>query len=75
NDELPFRAEYDFIRFYKWDQDLDYPCAGMSASCLTPDDVDLTSNNACDGIPLTGNLAACKQCGSTVRMACQDACQ
>jgi beta-glucanase (GH16 family) len=75
NDQLPFRAEYDFIRFYKWDQDLDYPCAGMSAACLKPEDVDLASNNACDGIPLTGDLAACKQCGTTLRMACQDTCK
>jgi beta-glucanase (GH16 family) len=75
NDQLPFRAEYDFIRFYKWDQDMDYPCAGMSAACLKAEDVDLSSNNACDGIPLTGDLANCKQCGTTVRMACQNTCQ
>lgn len=75
NDQLPFRAEYDFVRFYRWDQDLDYPCADMSASCLKPEDVDLTRNNACDGIATTGDLAACKQCGATVRMACTDACQ
>lgn len=25
NNELPFVAEYDFIRFYKWDTDADYP--------------------------------------------------
>lgn len=75
NNVLPFRAEYDFVRFYRWDQDQDYPCADMTASCLKPDDVDLTRNNACDGIATTGDLAACKQCGATVRMACADACQ
>jgi beta-glucanase (GH16 family) len=75
NNELPFRAEYDFIRFYKWDQDLDYPCSDMTAGCLKADDVDLTANNACDGITLSGDLAGCKQCGTTVRMACTDACQ
>ncbi|HVY27953.1 MAG TPA: family 16 glycosylhydrolase [Polyangiaceae bacterium] len=75
NNLLPFRAEYDFVRFYRWDQDLDYPCADMTASCLKPEDVDLTRNNACDGIATTGDLAACKQCGTTVRMACTDTCQ
>ena len=74
NNQLPFRAEYDFIRFYKWDNDSEYPCADMSASCLKPEDVDLTGNNACDGVAFTGDLAACKQCGTTVRMACNDAC-
>ncbi|HEX2871534.1 MAG TPA: family 16 glycosylhydrolase [Polyangiaceae bacterium] len=75
NNELPFEAEYDFIRFYKWDQDADYPCADMSAGCLKAADVDLSSNNACDGVAFTGDLASCKQCGSTVRMACTDTCQ
>lgn len=75
NNELPFRAEYDFIRFYRWNQDVEYPCADMTAGCLKAEDVDLTRNNACDGIPTTGDLAACKQCGTTVRMACTDACQ
>lgn len=75
NNELPFRAEYDFVRFYRWDQDKDYPCADMTASCLKAEDVDLTRNNACDGIATTGDLAACKQCGTTVRMACTEACQ
>lgn len=75
NNELPFKAEYDFIRFYKWDKDADYPCADMSAACLKAEDVDLTGNNACDGVAFTGDLASCKQCGSTVRMACTDTCQ
>jgi beta-glucanase (GH16 family) len=75
NNALPFRAEYDFIRFYKWDMDKDYPCADMSADCLKPDDVDLVNNNACDGVEASGDLAGCKQCGTTLRMACSDACQ
>jgi hypothetical protein len=75
NNELPFKAEYDFIRFYKWDKDADYPCADMSAGCLKAEDLDLTGNNACDGVAFAGDLASCKQCGSTVRMACTDACQ
>ena len=75
NNELPFKAEYDFIRFYKWDKDAEYPCADMTAGCLEPADVDLTGNNACDGVAFAGDLASCKQCGSTVRMACTDTCQ
>lgn len=75
NNELPFVAEYDFIRFYKWDMDADYPCPDMTAGCLKPEDVDLTANNACDGIGVHGDLAACKQCGNNVRMVCDQACQ
>ena len=36
----PFTGEYDWFRFYKWDQDDKYPCA-----CLPADDKDLSANN------------------------------
>jgi hypothetical protein len=75
NNEYPLRAEYDFIRFYRWDLDTEYPCADMSADCLKDIDLDLTSNNACDGVPLIGDVAGCAQCGTTVRMACTETCQ
>ncbi len=75
NDMLPFRAEYDFLRFYKWNDDAEYPCADMSAGCLKAEDVDLAGNNACDGIGLIGDVATCPQCGTTVRAICDDACQ
>jgi hypothetical protein len=75
NNVFPLRAEYDFIRFYRWNQDLDYPCSDMSTACLQATDLDLTANNACDGVPRTGDLASCKQCGDTVRFACTEACQ
>lgn len=75
NNVYPMRAEYDFVRFYKWDMDDAYPCADMTAACLKDIDVDLTSNNACDGVPLTGDPASCVQCGTTVRMACTETCQ
>jgi beta-glucanase (GH16 family) len=75
NNEYPFRAEYDFIRFYKWDADDKYPCADMSAACLPAEDVDLSGNNACDGVPFSGDLEGCAQCGTVVRMICTEACE
>ena len=36
----PFTGEYDWFRFYKWDQDDKYPCAPLPA-----DDKDLSANN------------------------------
>jgi beta-glucanase (GH16 family) len=74
NDMLPFRSEYDFFRFYKWDGDDKYPCLSMDASCLSADDLDLAGNNGCDGIPNTGDIASCGQCGTTRRVACTAAC-
>lgn len=75
NNVYPLKAEYDFIRFYKWNQDAQYPCSDMSTACLAATDLDLTANNACDGVPRTGDVSSCKQCGSTLRVACPDACQ
>jgi len=56
NDRLPMRSEYDWFRFYKWDGDEQYPCAGMGDDCLTKDDKYLSSNNPCDGIPQVGTV-------------------
>jgi len=56
NDRFPMRSEYDWFRFYKWDGDEQYPCAGMGEQCLTEDDKYLSSNNPCDGIPQVGSV-------------------
>jgi beta-glucanase (GH16 family) len=40
----PFTGEYDWFRFYKWDQDVTYPCEPVPA-CLPADDKDLSANN------------------------------
>jgi hypothetical protein len=74
NDVFPLHNEYDFIRFYRWDGDMDYPCDNMDAACLPAADLDLAGNNGCDGIPNTGDLTACMQCGATVHVACTATC-
>jgi endo-1,3-1,4-beta-glycanase ExoK len=40
----PIVGEYDWVRFYKWDQDTVYPCEPVPA-CLPADDKDLSGNN------------------------------
>jgi len=63
NNHYPLHSEYDWFRFYKWDGDTHYPCAGMGTQCLTSDDRYLSSNNPCDGIPNEGTVfgkPACK---------------
>ena len=40
----PLVGEYDWFRFYKWDQDTSYPCEPVPA-CLPADDKDLSANN------------------------------
>ena len=40
----PLVGEYDWFRFYKWDQDTSYPCDPLPA-CLPADDKDLSANN------------------------------
>mmetsp|Transcript_153639 Transcript_153639/g.491258 ORF Transcript_153639/g.491258 Transcript_153639/m.491258 type:complete len:89 (-) Transcript_153639:165-431(-) len=47
-------SEYDWLRFYKWDGDSQYPCVDGTDSCLTDDDKYLSSNNPCDGIQQEG---------------------
>eukprot|EP00928_Gymnodinium_smaydae_P075995 TRINITY_DN58_c0_g1_i1.p1 TRINITY_DN58_c0_g1~~TRINITY_DN58_c0_g1_i1.p1 ORF type:complete len:1537 (-),score=346.89 TRINITY_DN58_c0_g1_i1:167-4777(-) len=68
NNRYPMHNEYDWFRFYKWDKDSKYPCAAMDESCLTEDDMYLTSNNPCDGVKQKGKLwgrspciASCKK--------------
>eukprot|EP00930_Biecheleria_cincta_P099893 TRINITY_DN914_c0_g1_i8.p1 TRINITY_DN914_c0_g1~~TRINITY_DN914_c0_g1_i8.p1 ORF type:complete len:498 (-),score=78.02 TRINITY_DN914_c0_g1_i8:287-1705(-) len=71
NDKFPMVSEYDWFRFYKWDGDTDYPPAGMKASALHGDDLYLTSNNPCDGIPQIGEVEkhgkTFKPCKATCR--------
>jgi len=54
NNRYPMHNEYEWFRFYKWNGDNQYPCPGMGASCLTPDDKYLAKNNPCDGIAQEG---------------------
>lgn len=61
-----FRSEYEWFRFYKWDQETTYPCKAMNESCLAEDDKNLSSNNPCDGISaagvvkkMSGDVASC----------------
>jgi hypothetical protein len=74
NNVYPLMAEYDFIRFYRWDDEPQYPCLAMDDSCLVDADRDLAGNNGCDGIANTGDYAACMQCGETVHQPCTSPC-
>jgi len=56
NDRFPMQSEYDWFRFYKWDGDEQYPPADMSSKSLSREDLYLTSNNPCDGIPQMGEV-------------------
>jgi beta-glucanase (GH16 family) len=40
----PLIGEYDWFRFYKWDQDATYPCEPVPG-CLPADDKDFSLNN------------------------------
>lgn len=58
NNVFPMAVEYDWFRFYKWDNEDTYPCANMGTECLTEDDMYLSKNNPCDGIdqlPVNGD--------------------
>ena len=46
----PITGQYDWFRFYKWDQDDTYPKSGAPAS-LSAADLELSKNNANDGLP------------------------
>jgi hypothetical protein len=46
----PIAGQYDWFRFYKWNQDDTYPKAGAPAS-LSAADLELAKNNASDGLP------------------------
>jgi len=56
NNRYPLHNEYDWFRFYAWDNDTHYPCPSMDEACLTADDLYLASNNPCDGIQQTGTI-------------------
>lgn len=56
HDDVNGGAEYDWFRFYQWDGDMSYPCAGMGTQCLTLDDQYLSGNNPCDGIPTNDTI-------------------
>lgn len=62
NNEYPMHTEYEWFRFYKWNGDDQYPCASMDASCLPAEDRDLSSNNPCDGLPQSGEVAGKAPC-------------
>jgi beta-glucanase (GH16 family) len=42
--QYPFSAEYEWFRFYRWDQDDRYPCEPLP-ECLDPDDLVNSRNN------------------------------
>jgi beta-glucanase (GH16 family) len=46
----PIKAEYDWFRFYKWNNDTTYPCLN-TPSCLPADDLKLAKNNPKDPLP------------------------
>jgi hypothetical protein len=45
----PMHAEYDYVRFYKWDSDTTYPCAPTPACISHVDNVN-SKNNPDDGV-------------------------
>jgi hypothetical protein len=46
----PIAGQYDWFRFYKWNQETTYPCAN-TPSCLPEEDLKLAKNNPNDGLP------------------------
>jgi beta-glucanase (GH16 family) len=40
----PFSSEYEYFRFYKWDQETTYPCS-PTPSCLPMSDTAFSQNN------------------------------
>ncbi|CAE8723488.1 unnamed protein product [Polarella glacialis] len=71
NDRFPMENEYDWFRFYKWDGDHHYPPADMSSKSLAADDMYLTSNNPCDGIPQIGEVLKDGQKYKACRATCR----
>jgi beta-glucanase (GH16 family) len=47
---FPIAGQYDWFRFYKWDQDATYPCSA-TPGCLPAADLELSKNNAADPLP------------------------
>jgi len=65
NNRYPLKMEYEWFRYYKWDDDSSYPCAGLETECLTDDDKYLSSNNPCDGIHQVGDELR-QPCGTAI---------
>jgi beta-glucanase (GH16 family) len=47
----PIYGEYDWFRFYRWNNDATYPCADQARSCVTADDLKWSKNNPKDPLP------------------------
>lgn len=45
----PMTAQYDWFRYYRWNNDKDYPCANPPG-CLPADDLNKSKNNPDDGL-------------------------
>jgi beta-glucanase (GH16 family) len=71
NNMYPMTSEYEWFRFYKWDQEDTYPCTAMNESCLSADDTNLSSNNPCDGISAAGDIV---KVGGATSPACTTTC-
>lgn len=56
----PMSAMYDYVRFYKWDMDMDYPCS-PTPSCIKASDCINSKNNPDDHVPnnAAGSNANC----------------
>jgi beta-glucanase (GH16 family) len=49
NNQYPMISEYDYFRFYKWNNETTYPCS-PTPGCLPAEDKDFSKNNPEDGI-------------------------
>ncbi|HET6284276.1 MAG TPA: glycoside hydrolase family 16 protein, partial [Polyangia bacterium] len=47
NNSYPIKAQYDWFRFYRWNNDATYPCSPVP-SCLPAADLTLAKNNPAD---------------------------
>lgn len=65
NNQYPLKSSYDWFRFYRADIDSNYPCEAMNESCLAAEDLNLSSNNPCDGLPSTGLVNGKEACAAT----------
>jgi hypothetical protein len=48
--QYPITGQYDWFRFYRWNQDTMYPC-GATPGCLPEEDLTLAKNNQADPLP------------------------
>eukprot|EP00929_Paragymnodinium_shiwhaense_P038115 TRINITY_DN201_c0_g1_i2.p1 TRINITY_DN201_c0_g1~~TRINITY_DN201_c0_g1_i2.p1 ORF type:complete len:417 (+),score=114.99 TRINITY_DN201_c0_g1_i2:1-1251(+) len=65
NNKYPMRTEYEYFRFYKWNEEQKYPCGDMTTKCLDKDDMYLSANNPCDGVPQEGTIYGQGVCRAT----------